>query len=308
MRRARHIEVQILGDGTGAIAHLGERECSIQRRYQKIVEIAPAPALDEAIRSAILDAAVKLAASVDYANGGTFEFLLDVSGDEAGRFAFIEANARLQVEHTVTEAVTGIDIVQTQLRLAGGETLADLGLDDPSLATPRGFAIQARVNMETVAADGTIRPSSGTLAVYEAPSGPGVRTDGFGYAGYTISPRYDSLLAKVIGHAPSARFADAVARTSRALSEFRIEGVTTNIPLLQNILAHEDFAAGRVHTRFVDEHLEELAAADASPRSRFVEPAADEAEADARESGFAGAQVDQSDPLGQCQISGRVDP
>ncbi len=140
--------------------------------------------------------------------------------------------------------------------------------------------------METVAADGTVRPSSGTLAVYEAPSGPGVRTDGFGYAGYTISPRYDSLLAKVIGHAPSARFADAVARTSRALSEFRIEGVTTNIPLLQNILAHEDFAAARVHTRFVDEHLEELAAADASPRSRYVEPAADEAEADARESGF----------------------
>ena len=297
MPRARHIEVQILGDGTGAVVHLGERECSIQRRYQKIVEIAPAPALDEAIRSAILDAAVKLAASVDYANAGTFEFLLDVSGDEAGRFAFIEANARLQVEHTVTEAVTGVDIVQTQLRLAGGETLADLGLDDPSLATPRGFAIQARVNMETVAADGTVRPSSGTLTVYEAPSGPGVRTDGFGYAGYTISPRYDSLLAKVIGHAPSARFADAVTRTSRALSEFRIEGVTTNIPLLQNILAHEDFAAGRVHTRFVDEHLEELAAADASPRSRFVEPAADEAEAEARESGFAGAQVDQSDPL-----------
>ena len=297
MPRARHIEVQILGDGSGAVAHLGERECSIQRRYQKLVEVAPAAGLDNDLRAAILDAAVNLAQSVDYANAGTFEFLVDVSDDaETGRFAFIETNARLQVEHTVTEQVTGVDIVQAQLRIAGGASLAALGLDDPRIAEPRGYAIQARVNMETVGVDGTVRPSSGTLDVYEAPSGPGVRTDGFGYAGYTISPRYDSLLAKVIGYAPSDQFADAVARTSRALSEFRIEGVTTNIPLLQSILAHEDFAAARVHTRFVDEHLEALLA-DESPRARFVAAERADRASDARESGFAGAQVDSADPL-----------
>ncbi len=276
IQRARHVEVQILGDLHGAVAHLGERECSIQRYFQKVIEVAPAPGLDADLRARIIDAAVRFAKSVDYSSAGTFEFLVDVSGGDGGHpFAFLEVNARLQVEHTVTEEVTGVDIVQTQLRLAEGASIAELGLDGERVAEPRGYAIQARVCMETIREDGSVHPSSGTLAVYEAPSGPGVRTDGFGYSGYPTSLAFDSLLAKVIGHSSSMNFADAIARTSRALAEFRIEGVDTNIPFLRNILAHEDFATGNIHTRFVDERIAELAASDA-PRRRFVEPVGDE--------------------------------
>ncbi len=270
--RARHVEVQILGDLHGGIAHLGERECSVQRRFQKIVEIAPAPGLADGLRRDIIAAAVRFAKSVGYTNLGTFEFLVDVSGRPgAAPFVFIEANARLQVEHTVTEQITGVDLVQTQIRLAQGARLAELGLDAPDIAKPRGHAIQVRVNMETIGADGTVRPGGGTLAVYEAPSGPGVRTDGFGYAGYQTSSAFDSLLAKVVGHSPTPGFGDAVSRTARALSEFRIEGVRTNIPFLMNILAHDDFVNGRVHTRWVDEQMAALAAPSASARRRFVE-------------------------------------
>ncbi len=287
--RARHVEVQILGDRVGAIAHLGERECSVQRRFQKIVEIAPAPNLDPSIRQAIIDAAVRFAKRVEYSNLGTFEFLVDVSGRPGAKpFVFIEANARLQVEHTVTEAVTGVDLVQTQIRLAQGVTLAELGLDRP--VPSRGYAIQCRVNMETIAPDGSVRPGGGTLSVYEAPNGPGVRTDGFGYAGYRTSGAFDSLLAKVIAHSPSPDFGVAVGRCGRALSEFRLEGVGTNIPFLRNILAHPDFAAGAVHTRWVDEHVATLAADGGAPRQRFV-AAARPAE------GFAGARVKSRDPL-----------
>ena len=283
MRRARHVEVQILGDAHGAVAHLGERECSVQRHFQKIVEVAPAPGLDDAVRDAVVDSAVRFAASVGYGNAGTFEFLVDAAdaghADAGGRaaqtFAFIETNARLQVEHTVTEEVTGVDIVKAQLQLAAGATLAELGLDEAP--APRGYAVQARVCMESVRDDGSILPASGRLAAYEAPSGPGVRTDGFGYAGYETSLNYDSLLAKVIGHSPSADPADAAARTARALAEFRIEGVETNIAFLDAILRHPDFAAGRVHTRFVDENMSELAGADT--RRRFVTPFGFEASA-----------------------------
>ena len=291
--RARHVEVQILGDAEGTVAHLGERECSVQRQFQKIVEVAPAPGLADDLREAIVDAAVRFAGRVGYRNAGTFEFLLDVSGESTdGLFAFIETNARLQVEHTVTEEVTGVDIVQAQLRLAEGATIAEIGLD--RAARPRGYAVQARVCMETVRADGTILPAAGTLTAYEAPSGPGVRTDGFGYAGYETSLAFDPLLAKVVGHSPSDDVGNAVARTSRALSEFRIEGVETNIAFLQAILGHPDFAAGNVHTRFVDEHMADLAAV-SDPR-RFVTPAGhDSARA---EDGFAGARVeDAQDPL-----------
>ncbi len=288
--RARHVEVQIFGDRDGDIAHLGERECSVQRRLQKIVEIAPAPALDEALRAEIIDAAVRFAKHVGYANVGAFEFLVDASGRPCVQpFVFIEANARLQVEHTVTEAVTGVDLVQAQIRLARGATLKDLGLDAP--ARLRGHAIQARVNMETIAPDGSVRPGGGTLTVYEAPSGPGVRTDGFGYAGYRTSAAFDSLLAKVIVHAPD--FATAAGRASRALGEFRLEGVATNIAFLRNILAHADFVAGRVHTRWVDENMAALVAEGADQRRRFVETARPVA----NDAGFAGARVKSRDPL-----------
>ena len=292
LSRARHVEVQILGDCEGRVAHLGERECSVQRRHQKVVEIAPAPELADDVRTAIIEAAVRFARNERYENLGTFEFLVDASASGSTPFVFIETNARLQVEHTVTEAVTGVDIVQSQLRLAAGATLAELGLDAPAIATPRGYAIQARVNMETIGADGEVRPSSGTLGAYEAPGGPGVRTDGFGYTGYRTSTAFDSLLAKVIAHSPTNDFSAAIARAVRALSEFRLDGVGTNIPFLHNVLSHEDFAAGRVHTRWVDEHLAELAAPAADAPQRFVATVA----ADAAD-GFAGARVDTSDPL-----------
>ena len=296
--RARHIEVQILGDLHGGIAHLGERECSIQRRFQKVIEIAPAPALDPDLRDAIIEAAVRCAASVGYSNAGTFEFLVDASGTASDQpFAFIEANARLQVEHTVTEAVTGVDIVQAQLRLAEGATIAELGLDDARVAEPRGFAIQARVCMESISADGSFQPAAGVLSAYEVPSGTGVRTDGFGYTGYPTSLSFDSLLAKVIAHSPAADFRAAITRTQRALDEFRIEGVDTNIPFIQAILAHEDFASGNVHTRFVDETLEALAAP--TERRLYVAPVSGLPGAGAEGAGgFAGARVaDANDPL-----------
>jgi len=290
--RARHVEVQILGDLHGGIAHLGERDCSIQRRFQKIIEVAPAPGLPDGLRSQIIEAAMHCASSVGYTNLGTFEFLVDVSDHEGEYpFVFIEANARLQVEHTVTEEVTGVDIVQAQLRLAEGASIAELGLDDRQVAELRGYAIQARVNMETIAEDGSVRPASGTLTVYEAPSGPGVRVDGFGYSGYRTNPAFDSLLAKVVGHSPSMDFKQAITRTLRALSEFRIDGVATNIPFLRNILAHEDFEAGRIYTRFVDEQIAELTSSSDTP---------DETPGDEsfmQGSGFAGARVDSRDPL-----------
>ena len=296
LAQARHVEVQILGDSQGNVAHLGERECSVQRRHQKVVEIAPAPALADDLRASIIGAAVRFARRERYENLGTFEFLVDASGNGGEPFVFIETNARLQVEHTVTEEVTGVDIVQSQLRLAAGASLSELGLDDPAVATPRGHAIQARVNMETLGEDGAVRPSSGTLDAYEAPNGPGVRTDGFGYAGYRTSTAFDSLLAKVIAHSPASDFAAAISRATRALSEFRLEGVGTNIPFLLNVLGHADFAAGRVHTRWVDEHLAELAVPASEVKQRFASAPAPNAGAEDG-GGFAGARVDTSDPL-----------
>ena len=247
--RARHIEVQVLGDGTGAVIHLGERDCSIQRRHQKVLEIAPAPALAAGLRARVVTAAVDLAASLRYDNVGTIEFLVS-----ADRFAFIEANPRIQVEHTVTEEVTGADLVAAQLRLAGGAPLASLGLEPPPGADEtRVWAIQLRVNTETVQPDGTTLPSGGTLRVYEMPAGHGVRVDGYGYAGYRTKPSYDSLLAKIIVRRQGGSFADAVAKADRALSECRIEGVDTNIDFLHQVLRAPAFAAGAVTTGFVDE-------------------------------------------------------
>ena len=304
--RARHVEVQILGDRAGTIAHLGERECSVQRRFQKIVEIAPAPALDDGLRQAIIAAAVRFAGAVGYGNLGTFEFLVDASGTPgAAPFVFIEANARLQVEHTVTEAVTGVDLVQSQIRLAEGATIAELGLDDPAVARPRGYAIQVRVNMETVRADGTFRPAGGTLTTYEVPSGPGVRVDGFGYAGYRTSTNFDSLLAKVIVHSPSRNFADATARTARALSEFRIDGVGTSIGFLQAILGHADFTRGNIHTRWMDENMVPLANS-AAARPRFVAVTPMVAAPASADAGFAGARVTSRDPLALFQHDAQV--
>ncbi len=256
IKHARHIEVQIVGDGEGGVAHLGERECTIQRRHQKLVEIAPSPNLTPPQRGAIAEAAVRMAESVRYRGLGTFEFLLDA--DDPERFVFIEANPRLQVEHTVTEEVTGVDLVATQLRLAAGATLASLGLRQADIPPPRGNAIQLRVNMEVMQADGGALPSGGTITRYDPPSGPGVRVDGFGYAGYRTVGSFDSLLAKLIVHVATPDYAAALARARRALSEFRIEGVQTNLGFLAALLRHGDVAAGAVTTRWLDAHAAAL--------------------------------------------------
>jgi len=292
--RARHIEVQVIGDGTGAVAHLWERECSVQRQRQKLIEIAPAPGLAAGVRKRLLEASVAMTGTARYRGAGTFEFLVDGagSGDDA-EIAFIEANARLQVEHTVTEEVTGFDLVEAQLRIAGGESLADIGLTQANVPAPRGVAMQVRVNLETMTADGTARPAGGVLNAYDAPSGAGVRVDGYGYAGYRTSPAFDSLLAKVIVTAPSGRLDDAANRASRALAEFRIAGAATNIPFLQSLLRHADVRAGNVHTRFVEEHIGALleGAGTAHPRLYFEPPAAHTAPR------TAGIRLTTNDPL-----------
>ncbi|MGD8862152.1 MAG: carboxyl transferase domain-containing protein [Myxococcales bacterium] len=263
IERARHVEVQVLGDGTGAVCHLGERECTLQRRHQKLVELAPSPTLDPALRQAMCSAAVKMAAEVRYLGLGTFEFLVD---DESDDFVFIEANPRLQVEHTVTEEVTGVDLVHAQINVCSGDRLPVLGLTQSDVPAPRGLAMQLRVNMETLAPDGSPRPSLGTLTAFEPPTGPGVRVDTYAYAGYAASPSFDSLLAKVIVHAPGGKLPDLIARAGRALSELRVEGVNTNAGFLQALLEHPDVRESRIYTRFVEEHAAELLKPPAEPR------------------------------------------
>lgn len=256
--RARHIEVQIVGDGTGAVQHLGERECSIQRRNQKLIEIAPCPDLGQALRDRIIGAAMRMAKETSYRNIGTFEFLVDADDLASGKpdafFAFIEANPRLQVEHTVTEEVMDVDLVHIQLKLAAGDDLASLNLS----TMPTGHALQLRVNMETMSADGEARPSGGTIESFEMPSGRGVRVDSFGYAGYRTSPSFDSLLGKIIVHARSGTFRDAVIKAVRALDECHIDGIGHNVSFLRAILQHEAFQSGAIYTSFVDEHAADL--------------------------------------------------
>ncbi|MDR6450694.1 carboxyl transferase domain-containing protein [Variovorax paradoxus] len=262
MHHARHIEVQVLGDGQ-AVASLGERECTLQRRFQKLVEIAPSPSLPDALRAAITQAALRMARAAGYRSLGTFEFLVD-AGSATLPFVFIEANPRLQVEHTVTEAVTGLDLVQLQMAVAAGQSLKALGVEADGTAARRGFALQWRINAETLDAHGNARPSGGTLARFDLPSGPGVRVDTHGYAGLAPSPHYDTLLAKLIVHSPSPRFADALRRSLRALDECHIDGIATNLALLRAIAARPEFASQAVHTRFVEAHLGDLLAAAAS--------------------------------------------
>lgn len=248
VRRARHIEIQIIGDGR-SVAHLWERDCTLQRRHQKLVEIAPSPFLSAPVRDRIADAAVRLARAVGYAGLGTVEFLVADGPDPA--FFFMEANPRLQVEHTVTEAVTGIDLVAAQILLAGGATLADLGLEQGDIPPPRGCAVQVRLNAETVTAAGAALPSCGTVTLFDPPTGPGVRVDTHLRNGTEVGPRFDSLLAKIITHAPT--FAGALRGSARALREARVEGVATNAGLLRALVEDAEVAAGRIHTRFVED-------------------------------------------------------
>jgi len=250
----RHIEIQVVADAAGGVIALGERECSLQRRHQKLVEVAPSPSLDDAMRARLAQAAVTLARASAYRGIGTFEFLVGADGG----FWFMEANPRLQVEHTVTEVVTGVDLVQAQLAIAAGKTLAQLGLAQPP--APRGIAVQLRINAEHLDAQGQLRPASGRIDAYEPPSGPGVRVDGAGHAGMTVNPRFDSLLAKLIVHEPGGDYQRALSHAYRALCEFRIEGIDTNRRLLQDLLLREDVRRNAIHTQYLDAALPAMAA------------------------------------------------
>ncbi len=249
IRRAKHIEVQILGDQHGNIVHLYERDCSVQRRHQKVVEVAPAVALPEKVRKALADAALKLAREAGYYNAGTVEFLVDA---ESGEFYFIEVNPRIQVEHTVTELVTGIDLVRCQILAAQGHKLheAPIGLPKQKDIPLYGYALQCRVTTEDPTNNFT--PDYGRLQTYRSPAGFGVRLDGgSAYSGATITPYYDSLLVKISAWA--AEFDQTCNRADRALREFRVRGVKTNIPFLENVVNHPDFRAGNVTTSFIDQ-------------------------------------------------------
>ena len=266
MNNARHIEVQVLGDGREVMA-LGERECTLQRRFQKVVEIAPSPSLPAALREQITAAALAMAREVAYEGLGTFEFLVDLASTELP-WVFIETNPRLQVEHTITEEVTGTDLVQTQLALAAGASLRDLGLHPEAPPAPQGFAIQWRINAEMLDAQGGAVPGSGTLSRFDLPTGPGVRVDTHGAAGATPSPHYDTLLAKLIVHARVPRFADALRRSQRALAECRIDGVATNLALLQTLAARPEMASQQVHTRWLESVLPALLEASKSSATK----------------------------------------
>ncbi|WP_448620212.1 pyruvate carboxylase [Geodermatophilus sp. URMC 65] len=253
----RHIEVQVLADGAGNVVHLFERDCSVQRRHQKVVELAPAPNLDPALRERICADAVAFARAIGYVNAGTVEFLLD----REGRHVFIEMNPRIQVEHTVTEEVTDVDLVQSQLRIASGETLADLGLSQDTIQL-RGAALQCRITTEDPA--NGFRPDTGRITAYRSPGGAGIRLDGGSSLGAEVGAHFDSMLVKLTCRGRD--FGIAVARARRAVAEFRIRGVATNIPFLQALLDDPDFQAGRVTTSFIEQRPQLLTARSSADR------------------------------------------
>ena len=256
VEHARHIEFQVLGDHHGAVVHLGERECSIQRRHQKLIEEAPSAALTDKVRRKMGGTVVDAARAVQYTNAGTFEFLLDPSGS----FYFIEANTRLQVEHGVTELITGIDIVKEQIRIAAGNRLSFKQGD----ITFTGHAIECRINAET---PDTFTPSPGTLTAFSPPGGPGVRIDTFAHVECVVSPYYDSLVAKIMAHGRDRQ--EAIARMERALSMTVVEGIATTVPLHLRILKDRDFQAAKFDTGFMDRFIG--ASKDSRPGKKLAE-------------------------------------
>ena len=241
IQNPRHIEVQIMGDGQGTTLHYGERECSIQRRHQKLLEEAPSVAVDQNLRTRMGAAAIAGAESVHYEGAGTVEFLLDASGE----FYFMEMNTRIQVEHPVTEEITGLDLIRQQIRIAMGERLT-------SSDTPvHGHAIECRINAEDPASN--FRPTPGRIEQFHAPGGPGIRIDTHVYTGYMIPPHYDSMIAKLIAYAPTREW--AIRRMQRALDEFVLEGIPTTISFHKELLQHPAFISGKVDTHFVEQHM-----------------------------------------------------
>jgi len=240
LARPRHVEIQVMGDLHGNVVHFGERDCSVQRRHQKLIEESPSPVLTPELRARMGEAAIRLASAIHYAGAGTLEFLLD----EDGSFYFMEMNTRIQVEHPVTEMVTSFDLVKEQIRVASGDPVSFRG-DGARL---RGHAIECRINAEDPYRN--FQPSPGVITAYHPPGGPGVRLDSHIYDGYTVPPYYDSLLAKVIVHGNDRE--EALARMRQALDSFVLEGVTTTIPFLGRVIRHPDFVAGRVDTKFLE--------------------------------------------------------
>jgi acetyl-CoA carboxylase biotin carboxylase subunit len=240
LEHPRHVEIQVVGDQHGRVVHLGERDCSIQRRHQKLIEESPSPAITKVLRGQMGEAAVALASAIGYVGAGTIEFLLDSDG----KFYFMEMNTRIQVEHPVTEMVTGFDLVKEQIRVAAGEPLGF----PAAMNGLRGHAIECRVNAEDPARN--FQPSPGLITAYHPPGGPGVRVDTHVYAGYRVPPYYDSLLAKVIVHGRNR--AEALSRMGQALDSFILEGVTTTIPFLARVIRHPDFVLGIVDTKFLE--------------------------------------------------------
>ena len=269
LRRARHVEVQLIGDGTGRVAALGDRDCSLQRRRQKLVEIAPAPFLDQAVRGRLVEAALALGAAVSYRGLATVEFLV-----AAGQVAFLEVNPRIQVEHTVTEEVTGLDLVELSLAVAAGATLDELGLPAEGPPASSGAAVELRVNTETLLPDGSVQPSAGPLTAFNPPTGPHVRVDTHARSGYRVNPRYDSLLAKVVVSEPGGDLRRLTARAGQALAEMEVEGVATNIGVLRRLLAAGVLTDPDLHTAWVGNHLDLVAAPDApgAPPARAASP------------------------------------
>lgn len=251
---ARHIEIQIVADGAGGICHLWERDCTLQRRHQKLIEIAPAPGLDPVLREALIEAAIKIAKASDYHGIGTFEFLVEPSGV----FFFMEANPRLQVEHTVTEEITGVDLVEVQLRIAQGTKLIELNLAEAP--RPNGFSIQLRILAETLSPKGEPLPAGGRIESFELPGGPGIRVDTAMRRGQGPHPAFDSLLAKLVVSSPEADYERVVRRARRAISEFVIEGPKTNLSLLAALLDRPEFSENQFTTRFIAENAKALIA------------------------------------------------
>jgi len=243
VEKPRHVEIQIMGDHHGNVVHLGERDCSLQRRHQKLVEESPCPVLDDATRLAMGEAAVRLAKAANYTSAGTVEFLLDRDKN----YYFIEINSRIQVEHPVTESVTGTDLIREMILVAAGERLS-LRQEDVVM---RGHAMEFRINAEDP--DHNFKPCPGTIRTFVAPAGPGVRWDSHVYQGYTVPPHYDSMLGKLIVHRPTRKLVLETAR--RALQELTVEGVATTASLFLRILEHSDFAAGQVDTGFIDRYF-----------------------------------------------------
>jgi len=249
LAKPRHVEIQILGDKHGRVCHLGERECSIQRRHQKLIEESPSPAVSEKLRERMGAAAVKAANAIGYHSAGTIEFLLD----EDGQFYFMEMNTRIQVEHPVTELVTGVDLIKEQIRVAAGERHS---LPDRAQVKLRGHALECRINAEDPA--NNFRPSPGQITIWHAPGGPGVRVDSHAYQGYRVPPYYDSLIAKLIVHGQDR--AESLVRMRLALESFVVEGIHTTIPFLLELLADPAVIAGDLDTKFLERRMAEQAA------------------------------------------------